>query len=109
MSKTFKTETYRNHTVEYQVDDKGMFQASTKGLGTTFFKSHINGYSSSLEEVEKQMTNMIDSFRTKAPVTIGALARRIEDDATVWDSYEECHIDVALLEVLVENYIIANK
>jgi len=107
--KTFKTEKYRNHTIEYTVNEEGLFQAYTDGLGATFFQGHSSGYHKDLDTVEKQIRTTIDNFRTNAPTTMGELAERIQNQATIWDTYEECHIDVKLLEVLVNNYITANE
>lgn len=106
---TFKTETYRNHVIEYRVNEEGLFKAWTEGLGYTHFQGDVNGYSKNIDAVKKQMITKIDNFRTNAPITIGELAERIKKEALVWDSYEDSYIDVKLLEVLVENYILATN
>lgn len=98
------TEEYKNFSikVEYSKENKAFYASSTIGGSVNKEFTHC-GYLTPTEALE-DVKNKIDSFLSTCPKSYEELAKEITN-TLVWTGYEDCYVDVQVLEQLVEAFL----
>lgn len=91
---------YKGFEFDVLVFEDGRFYCSNSFLSGDTTKDIDKAIESSKIE--------LDIFLSTMPTNYTELAALIEGDVIVWDGYEECHIDIKALEIVVDNFIKAS-